>query len=181
MYSLIIQHNSLITINVCICVYTHLHRDTMSVHIDLCDIFHKKIGQGSYRCKCLFYWWSWLGVSDLFYTSLKHLFCKMTIWDLVIPLIPGQSVKQKHCFRLGQGQVSCKEWAVIWYSLQEKKMKSIIHLKQCDASVLFYWKCTSSNSVSRDFKKSVKDDCELCVVIAVMSMPQNSSIMENGL
>lgn len=46
MYSLIIQHNSLITINVCICVYAHLHRDTMSVHIDLCDIFTRKLGKG---------------------------------------------------------------------------------------------------------------------------------------
>lgn len=45
----------------------------------------------------------------------------------------------------------------------------------------FYWKCTSSNSVSRDFEKSVKEDSELCVIVALMSMAQNSSFMESGL
>lgn len=47
--------------------------------------------------------------------------------------------------------------------------------------ILFYWKCTSSNSVSRDFRKSVKDYCGLYVVIAVMSMAQNSSITEKDI
>lgn len=30
----------------------------------------------------------------------------MTIWDLVIPLIPGKSMKQKHYFRLGQDNLT---------------------------------------------------------------------------
>ena len=75
----------------------------MCVQIYLCDIFHEEIGQ---LCKCLFYWWSWLGVSDLFYTPFKNSFWKFTILDLVIPLIPGNSVKQKHYFRLGQDNLT---------------------------------------------------------------------------
>lgn len=162
MYSLIIQDNSLVTINVCMFVYAYLNRDNMCVWVHLCDIVHKEIGQWSYQFKCLFYCWWWLGVSDLFYISFEHSPYKMTIWTLVIPLIPGQSVKQKHYFRLGQDNL-----ILLAKNGQEhdtKKWNPQFTWSDEMHQILFYWKCVSSHLISRDFKKSVKDNYELYVI-----------------
>lgn len=98
--------------------------------------------------------------------------------NLSYSLISGKSVKQKHYFRLGQENLT--QVVKNGQEHDTRKWNPQFSWSNEMHPVLFYWKYTSSHLVSRDFRKSVKDDYEW-YVIAVVSVAQGSSIMEKDL
>lgn len=85
--------------------------------------------------------WSWLGVSDLFYTPFKNPFLKNDHLGFSYSFNTSEECETKTFFQVRTRQLdpSCKEWAGRNVILPpgKNKMKSIIHLKQWDASVHF--------------------------------------------
>lgn len=105
----------------------------------------------------------------------------MPVWALVIPLTPGQSVKEKHNFRLGQENLTLIAKIVKEYDTHSRKNKNEIH-NPAEAM-----KCIQFSFIGRVcdlfqyleiLRSQLKMTVNYIVVTAIMSMAQSSSFME---